>query len=81
MKRVGLRIIALFCFLASAYSFLGLIMIADFSVDPNYPPERVEFNANFWGSSTIIFFLLGVVFLLLIWKSQRKPDRLNLKTK
>jgi hypothetical protein len=61
-----------FCFLASAYSLLGLIMIADFSVDPNYPRERVEFNANLWGSSTIIFFLLGVLFLFLIWRSGRK---------
>jgi hypothetical protein len=74
MERVAFWIITPICFLASAYSLLGLIMVADFSVAPNYPPGRAEFNANVWGSCTILFFVLGVMFSLLIWSSRSKRN-------
>ena len=73
MKRIIiLWIVTIFCFVASGYSVLGLMMAAMLSGAPHYSPERAQFNANLWGSCTIIFFVLGVVFSVLLWKGRKK---------
>lgn len=58
VKRIALWIITILLFVAGAYSLLGLLMVASFSVDPGYSPERARFNANLWGSLTVVFFFL-----------------------
>jgi hypothetical protein len=72
VKRIILWIITIFCFLASGYSSLNLMMVAMLSGAPHYSAERAQFSANLWGSCTIIFFVLGVVFSVLIWKTGKR---------
>ena len=72
MAKLILWIVTVLSFLACAYSFLGLMMVAMLSAAPNYSPERAQFNANFWGSCTIILLVLGVVFAVLTWKGGKK---------
>jgi hypothetical protein len=75
MKRVILWTATILSFLASAYSYLGIMMVASFSATPNYSPARARFNANLWGSCTIAFFCLGVVCSIILWRTRRKPVR------
>ena len=72
-KRIILWVITILSFLASAYSVLGLLMVASFSATPNYPAERAQFNANLWGSCTIGFFSIGVIGSIMLWRGRRKP--------
>ncbi len=76
MTKIILWIITIFSFLACGYSALGLMMVAMLSGAPNYSPERAQFNANLWGSCTIIFFLLGVVLSVLIWNGRKSKRNL-----
>jgi uncharacterized BrkB/YihY/UPF0761 family membrane protein len=71
-RRAVLWVITTLCFLAAGYSVMALMMIASFAGDPNYSRERANFNANLWGSPTIIFFILGVIFSFLIWRRRRR---------
>ena len=43
---------------------LGLLMVASFSGDPNYSPQRARFNADLWGSLTLLFLSLAALLLL-----------------
>ena len=72
-KRIILWVITILSFLASAYSMLGVLMVASFSAAPNYPAERAQFNANLWGSCTIGFFSIGVIGSIMLWRGRRKP--------
>jgi cell division protein FtsW (lipid II flippase) len=71
-RKIALCTITVLCFMASAYSLMGLLMVASLSGAPNYSHERAQFNANFWGSSTIIFLLLGFMLSFFTWRYLRK---------
>ena len=72
VKKVGLWIITILFFLTSAYSLLGLFMVASFSGDPSYSPQRARFNANLWGSLTVTFFLLGALSGVALWRERKR---------
>ena len=72
MKRIIIWAVAALSFVASAYSLLGVGMVASLSGAPNYSPERARFNASLWGSSTIVFFSIGVICLIFLWRIHRK---------
>ncbi len=72
VKKIVLLIITIFWFLACAYSMFGLFMVASLSGAPNYPPERAQFNANLWGSLTVLFFLLGALSAFVIWRTRKR---------
>ncbi len=71
-KRAILWAVTIISFLASAYSVLGVLMVASFSATPNYSPERARFNANLWGSCTILFLAIGIVSSIILWRNYRK---------
>ena len=75
MKRFILWTATILSFLASAYSYLGLMMVGSFSATPNYSVERARFNANLWGSCMIAFFCTGIVCSIILWRSRRKTVR------
>ena len=72
MKKIALWVITILLFLASAYSLLGLLMVASFSGDPNYSHERARFNGNLWGSLTLMFFFLGALSAFVIWRNRKR---------
>jgi len=72
VKRIILWIITILLFLASAYSLLGLLMVASFSGDPSYSAERARFNGNLWGSLTLVFFFLGALSAFVIWRNRKR---------
>jgi hypothetical protein len=59
-------------FLASAYSLLGLHMVASFSGDSSYSPSRAQFNGNLGGSLTVAFFFLGTFSAFVIWRNRKR---------
>lgn len=69
VTKIILWILAVSSFLACGYSFLGVMMVAMLAAGPNYSYERAQFNVNFWGSCTIIFFLLSAFFSALCFQS------------
>ena len=77
MKRFILWSITILSILATAYSILGLLMVASFSGAPNYAPERARFNGNLWGSCTIIFFSIAMICSIILWRIGKttKHDR------
>ena len=72
MKRIVLWSITILSVLATAYSILGLLMVASFSGAPHYSPERARFNANLWGSCTIIFFSFALTCPIILWRTGRR---------
>jgi len=76
-KRIILWAVTILSFLASAYSVLGVLMVASFSATPNYSPERARFNANLWGWCTILFLAMGIVCSIILWRNHRDAARWN----
>jgi hypothetical protein len=72
VKKIVLWIITILFFVASAYSMLGLLMVASLSGAPNYSHERAQFNANLWGSLTAVFFILGGFSAFVLWRNRKR---------
>ena len=72
MKRIILWSFTILNVVATAYSFLGLLMVASFSGAPNYTPERARFNGNLWGWGTIIFFSFALTCSIILWRIGRR---------
>ncbi len=59
-------------FLASVYSYLGLLMVGSLSFSPGYTAERKQYNLHLWGTIFLISSVILIISLISLWFLRNK---------
>lgn len=73
-SKIWFLILSILCFLGSAFSYFGLLMIGSFKVSPSYPPERADYNMKIYFLVFFVSILLGIIFAVSAFSNHKRKN-------
>jgi len=73
-RKIWFLILSILCFLGSAFSYFGMLMIGSFKVSLGYPPERADYNMKIYFSAFSASILLGIIFAVSAFINHKRKN-------